>query len=214
MKIRTLSRLVDHRNERLVEADKANIDAKAELIEPRKRRDEALNHASDRIYGIRDVSRGLYGPELTAAIVPDDRRIPRRPKAFLHMGQHVLERLRDVEHTLPAKTLLGIEVERVELSANFESALEELSLSLTEVNLKSREAAITQATKDEAMSEFNVVYGAAIKLLEALAILAGKPELAKRVRPTRRRRSSGDDAESAEPATGADSTAESTDSAE
>ncbi len=208
------ARLVNQHNERLIEADKANIDAQAELIEPRKRRDAAFSHASDRMYGIRDVCRGLYGPELTARIVPDDRRIPQRPKAFLHLGEHVLERLRDVEHTLPAKTLLGIEVERTGLSTNFESDLQELSDSLDKVDLKSREAEITQAAKDSAMSEFNVTYSASIRLLEALAILAGKPELARRVRPTRRR-SSGNDAESAEEAAeSADSTTESTDSAE
>ncbi len=130
------------------------------------------------------------------------------------MGEHVLERLSDAERTLPTQTLLGVNVERVGLSANFESDLEELSNSLTEVDLKSREAEITQTAKDEAMSEFNVIYGATIRLLEALAILAGNPELAKRVRPTRRRRSSGSDTASAEPATEADSTTESSDSAE
>ncbi len=65
------------------------------------------------------------------------------------------------------------------------------------------------------MRDFNVCYRAAIKLLEASAILAGKPELASRVRPTRPNRSSGKDAESAEEAaSAADSTSESTDSAE
>ncbi len=180
------SRLVDQRLEHLVEADKANIDAQAELIEPRKRRDEAFSQASTTIYRVRDVCRGLYGPELCARIVPDDRRIPQRPKAFLHMGEHVLERLRDAERSLPKKTLVGIEVERTELSTNFEADLEELSETLDEVDLKSRKAEITQAAKDEAMREFDVTYRAAIKLLEASAILAGKPELAGRVRPTRR----------------------------
>ncbi len=127
------------------------------------------------------------------------------------MSSRILAR---IQRTLPSQTLLGVGVERVQLSANFESDLEELSQSLTEVDLRSREAEITQAAKDGAMRQFNVVYGAAIRLLQALAILAGKPELASRVRPTRRRRSNGNDAESAEPASDADSTTESTDSAE
>ncbi len=204
------ARLVVNRRDRLIVADKANIDAKAELIEPRLRRDEAFHQASDTIYRIRDVCRGLYGPELTARIMPDDRRIPQRPKAFLHLGEHVLERLIDVERTLPSQTLLGINVERVELSANFASDLEELGEALDEVDLKRREAEITQSEKAEAMDEFNVLYGAAIRLLEALAILAGKPELAERVRPTRRRRSTGDNAESTgETAAAANSTVDS-----
>ncbi len=209
------SRLVDHRLDHLIETDKANIDAQSELIEPRKRRDEALGQASDTIYRVRDVCRGLYGPELCTRIVPDDRRIPQRPKAFLHMGEHVLERLRDAERSLPSKTLVGIEVQRFELSTNFGSDLEELSESLDEVDLKSREAEITQAAKDEAMRQFNVTYRAAIRLLEASAILAGKPDLAGRVRPTRPNRSSGQNAKSKEEAAPAvDSTIESTDSAE
>ncbi len=204
------ARLVADRLERLIVADKANIDAKAELIEPRQQRDEALHQASDTIYRIRDVCRGLYGPELTARIMPDDRRIPQRPKAFLHLGEHVLERLIDAERTLPAQTLRGIDVERVELSTNFASDLGELGEALDEVDLKRREAEITQSEKAEAMIEFNVLYGAAIRLLEALAILAGKPELAGRVRPTRRHRSSGDNAESTgEEAAAADSTVDS-----
>ena len=207
------SRLVNHRLEQLIVADKVNIDAKSELIEPRQRRDEALSQASDTIYRVRDVCRGLYGPELTARIVPDDRRIPQRPKAFLHMGEHVLERLRDAERSLPSKTLVGIEVERVELSTNFGADLEKLSESLDEVDLKSREAEITQAAKDEAMREFNVTYSAAIKLLEASAVLADKPKLAGRVRPTRPNRSSSKGAPSEEEAAeAADSATESTDS--
>ena len=43
------SRLVDQRLDRLVGADKANIDAKAELIEPRKRRDQAFSQANGTI---------------------------------------------------------------------------------------------------------------------------------------------------------------------
>lgn len=208
------SRLVDQRLDHLIGTDKANIDAKAELIEPRLRRDDALAEASDTAYRIRDFSRGLYGRELTARIIPDDQRIPQRPKAFLHFGEHVLERLRDAERALPAQALQGVQIERLELSANFEADLEELASALDEVDLLAREAQITQEAKDDAMRAFNVTYRAAIQLLEASAILAGKPELAQRVRPTRRRRSSGDGEESAEEAApAADGTVESTDSA-
>ncbi len=207
------SRLVNQRLDHLVEADKANIDARAGLIEPRKRRDEAFSQANDTVYRVRDVCRGLYGPELCARIVPDDGRIPQRPKAFLHMGEHVLERLRDAERSLPSQTLVGIEVERVELSTNFEADLEELDEALDEVDVKSREAEITQTVKNEAMREFNVTFSAAVKLLEASAVLAGKPELAERVRPTRSSRSSGKNAESKEEAAPAADSTESTDSA-
>ena len=112
---------------------------------------------------------------------------------------------------MPAQTLRGVQIERLELSANFEDDLEELASALDEVDLRSREAEITQEAKDDAMRAFNVTFRASIRLLEAAAILAGKSELAERVRPTRRRRSSGDDAEPAEEAApAADSTVEST----
>ncbi len=192
--------------------DKANIDAQAELIEPRKRRDEAVSQASDTVYRVRDVCRGLYGRKLCAHIVPDDRRIPQRPKAFLHMGEHVLERLSDAERTLPSKTLLGINVERSELSTNFRSDLEDLREVLDEVDLKNREADVTQEAKNEAMGEYDVTFSAAVKLLEAAAILAGKPELAGRVRPTRPNRS-GKAAKSGEEAASAADSVESSDSA-
>ena len=90
--------------------------------------------------------------------------------------------------------------------------MKELGDSLGEVDLKRREAEITQEAKNQALREFKVTFSAAIRLLEALTILAGKPELAERVRPTRRRRSSGNDAESAEKAPEADSTTESEES--
>ena len=74
-----IARLVTQRLERLIEADKANIDAQAELIEPRERRDGAFSHAYDTLYRIRDLCRGLYGPKETARVVPNDKRIPQRP---------------------------------------------------------------------------------------------------------------------------------------
>ncbi len=93
-------------------------------------------------------------------------------------------------------------------------ALAEFDEALAEVDLKRRKAEITQTAKDSAMSEFSVVYGAAVRLLEALTALAGKSELASRVRPTRRRRSSGNGAEPAgETAQAVESSAESSDSA-
>ncbi len=106
--------------------------------------------------------------------------------------------------------LPGIDIERVELSTNFGSDLKEIGKALDDVDLKRREAEITQFAKTEAMIELNVLYGAAIRLLEALAILAGKPKLAGRVRPPRRRRSSGENAESTgEEAAAADSNVDS-----
>ncbi len=204
------ARLVEQRLERLIEADKANIDAQAELIEPRQQRDQAFEQANRTIFGIRDICRGLYGREMSARIVPDESRIPQRPKAFLHMAEHVLERLQDLERELPEQSLQGIAVERVDLSSNFETALEGLDEALAEVDLKRRGAEITQAAKNDAMSEFNVIYSASIRLLEALSILAGKPELASRIRPTRRRRSSGDGSETTdETANAAESSVES-----
>ncbi len=213
------ARLVDRKLERLIEADKANIDARAALIEPRQRRDGAFDHAYDTVYKIRDLCRGLYGRELAARVIPDDKRIPQRPKAFLHTAQHVLERLWDLERELPPQLLEGIDVERMRLSKTFASDVEALDDSLDEVDLKRREAEITQEAKNEALLEFKAAFGAAIRLLEALTILAGKPELAARVRPTRRRRSSGNGAESAEEApeadsdTGSEGSTESSDSA-
>ena len=120
----------------------------------------------------------------------------------------------DAQRTLPSKTLLGINVDRSELSTSFRSDLEELRFALDEVDLKSREAEITQAAKDEAMREYDVTYRAAIKLLEASAILAGKPELAARVRPTRPNRSAGKAASSGEAAANAAESTDSTDSTE
>ena len=200
------ARLVDRKLERLIEADKANIDARAALIEPRQRRDDTFSHASDTVTRIRDLCRGLYGRKETGRVIPDDQRIPQRPKAFLHTAEHVLERLRDLERELPSQELEGIDVERVRLSKTFAPDVKELGDSLVEVDLKRREAEITQEAKNEAMREFKATFGAAIRLLEALTVLAGKPELAARVRPTRRRRSSGGGAESAEEAPVADST--------
>ncbi len=100
------------------------------------------------------------------------------------------------------------------MSTNFTSEVKDLGDSLDEVDLKRREAQITQAAKNEALREFKAAYSAAIRLLEAMTILAGKPELAERVRPTSRRRSSGSDAESAEKAPDADSTTEAENSIE
>ena len=192
------ARLVNQRLERLIEADKANIDAQAALLGPRKRRDGALGSASDTLHRIRDLCRGLYGRQETARVIPDEQRIPQRPKAFLHTAEHVLERLRDLERELPPQTLEGIDIERVQLSANFTSTVKELDDSLVEVDLKRREAEITQEAKNEALRDLGATFGAAIRLLEGLAILAGKPNLAARVRPTRRRRSSGNGAEPTE----------------
>ncbi len=203
------AKLAERRLERLIEADKANLDAQAALLEPRKRRDGAFSHAYDTLFKIRDFCRALYGRKLAARIVPNGQRIPQRPKAFVHTARHVLERLWDLERELPPQELEGIDVQRVQLSKNFTSDVEELDGSLDEVDLKRREAEITQEAKNEALREFKATYGAAVRLLEALAILAGKPELAARVRPTRRRRSSGNGAESAEEASDADSTTES-----
>ncbi len=182
-------RLVDSRLEQLIEADKANIDAQAALIEPRKRRDDAADGLSETLFGLRDVARGLYGRKMVARILPGDQTIPRRPKALLHDAEHVLERLLDPDQNRPSHKLEGILIEPGQLAVSLEPAKSELDLALGEVDVKRREAQITQAAKDEAMAEFSTAYRASIRLLEALSSIAGKPALAERVRPTRRRKS-------------------------
>ena len=203
-------RLVESRLERLIAADKANIDAQAALLEPRKRRNDATQSLSDTMYGIRDLSRGLYGRELVARILPGDQRIPQRPKALLNDAEHVLERLQDPEQTLPTVRLEGIQIEPSQLAESLQPAKDELEVALREVDLKSREAQITQAEKDEAMAAFSVAYRASIRMLEDLSSLAGKPGLAKRVRPTRPRRSTKPEDEAAAPAASEDEAAAST----
>ena len=194
-------RFVESRLDRLIAADKANIDARANLLEPRLERDQASGLTSANLFGIRDICRGLYGRKLTARIIPDDRRIPQRPQALLHEAEHVLERLQDPDLALPERKLFGVTVDAGELVKNFEPSVAELRSALDEVDEKNREAQITQAAKDKAMAEFNAGFSAAIRLLESLAEIAGVPELADKVRPTRRRRSGGQDEEAPDEAT-------------
>lgn len=101
----------------------------------------------------------------------------------------MLERLRDPQLALPRHQLFGVTVDAGELVKNFQPVVDELRSALDEVDEKNREAQVTQSEKDKAMAELQQAFAASIRLLESLAELAGEPELAEKVRPTRRRRS-------------------------
>ena len=70
-----------------------------------------------------------------------------------------------------------------------------LTKSLEDVEQEKREAQITLSAKDGQIARWSVVYSGTADAAAGLFVLAGRPELAEKVRPTARRRAGTPEAE-------------------
>ncbi len=186
-----LERMVAASLEEMIEADKAHVDERAGDGAYRTWRDAAVAALRRKLIEIRAIATGLYGPQRSREILAVQGRIASQPDLLWRQGEHTLARLKRPELELPAATTAAIRFDPRRLANELKPLVEDLRRAIKTIELERRSAEVTLAVKQEAMAEHDRLMSACGRILSGLHLLAGRPDLARRIRVTVPRRKSG-----------------------
>jgi uncharacterized protein (DUF2267 family) len=166
-------------------ADHANL---AELLDDdpvRAQRDAATEQTCGVLLSLRDTVTAAYG-EPAAAQLGLDSRIPSDPVQVQSLGSMALKQL--ATWVPPGSCLLeGYTFKPETWTAKLAAPVAALTEALTAVAREKREADATLVAKNRAIEQSDRMFTLTASVLSALLEAAGESELARRVRPSRRR---------------------------
>lgn len=173
---------------RLVAADEAHEAELRDDAEPRKQRDAAAQALRTRLVEVRGGFEGIYG----SATVRDagfSGETPYDPVILSRLAQACIKAIPALKLPRPRIDVSPPDLKK--LAGELKALDDELNKHLKAVKREEGEAAVTLLAKNRATDEQDTDFVAAATVLEGLLIVAGKPELADRVRPPKRQAGAG-----------------------
>ena len=185
LQIELLMRQLEQSTAHLVQTDDAY---QRELLDdegPRRERDEATEGLAVYLIELREVITGLYGAQV---LLPAgfSQQTPRDSVLLSRFASQVQSALGAV--TLPAPRVKGAQVDIKATVAELDKRRARLDSAVAAVARETREAQAAMSLRNDAQDQFDDVYAQVSTVLSGLLRLAGKPDLADRVRPTIARR--------------------------
>lgn len=176
--------LVGSASEALEAADQAHELEMADDIAPRDARDAAAALVREVLVDLRSALGAAYAPAALRATGLSGSA-PQDPQVLLTYGKTVLEGLAQADLGAPKRTGLRVDVKA--FSKDLGAHLDELEASLAVVAREVREGEATLSAKTKALADNDRVFQRVGSAVEALARLAGREDLANKVRPSARR---------------------------
>lgn len=197
LQIELLMRQLEQSTAHLVQTDDAY---QRELLDdegPRRERDEATEGLAVYLIELREVLTGLYGAQV---LLPAgfSQQTPRDSVLLSRFASQVQSALGAV--TLPAPRVKGAQVDIKATVAELDKRRARLDSAVAAVARETREAQAAMSLRNDAQDQFDDVYAQVSTVLSGLLRLAGKPDLADRVRPTIARRADKPEAPAPTPA--------------
>jgi hypothetical protein len=170
----------------LVQADRAHTTELADDDEQRRKREEALVDLREFLGALRSSLIQNFAGSLAAAYGLGGA-IPEDASTVLVLAGHVEDFLRNRPLVEVPKNK-SIKIDPILAADEVKTLANALTKALADVDREKREAQLTQAGKNEAMAAWGTSYSGVADATAAFFALAGRPDLAERVRPTARRR--------------------------
>ncbi len=180
---RVLAGILEGTKQKMVNADTAH---QAELDDDpavRDARDGAATHLYDHLVSLREMITGAYGGAVTAKLFSG--ATPEDPVTLSRYAGDLEEKLGAVK--FPASRIKGAKLDPGELASGLRDKRAALDGALKAVQREVREAQATLHTKTDAITAYDGTFSGVATTLSGLLTLAGKPELADKVRPSLRR---------------------------
>ncbi len=210
---RVLGRMIAASRHKLIDADKAHLDELTDDVAPRFERDGVVDSVRQKLIEIRQLAQALFGLAHAIEIVAVDGSTALQPELLWRQAEHTLSRLRSPDLELPKASTASILFNPLQLADELEPLVTALRQAIDGIEIDRREAAVSVEAKHGTMADHQLLLGASGRIVTGLFLLAGRQDLANRIRialPRRRRRPQ--DAEEtaqpnvSEPATGATGT--------
>jgi hypothetical protein len=151
----------------------------------RVERDLAARKIAEALWELRDTLRVAFGEPSVHALGLDGR-MPKDPAQIQSLGSMVLSQL--ASWTPPETCLLaGFAFDAEKCRASLSALVDALSRSITALARERREAEARQVAKDRALAHSDRMFALTAQVLHALLEATGESELARTVRPSKRR---------------------------
>lgn len=150
----------------------------------RHKRDTAATALATVIAGFREALRGTFGAD-AVELYGLRGTTPVRPDLLLDTGANAVRLLREHPAPAPLKSWMALDV--AALADELEVHVEALRTALAETADEERELHLAKTARDAAVEEWTRFYPGIGAMLEGLYRIAGRADLAERIRPTRRR---------------------------
>lgn len=167
----------------LINADESHERELADDPGARDARDEAARSLYDEVVSARSMLTAVFGDAVVDSM-GFFGSTSRDPVVLARQGRSVVSRLRAGGLPTPRSTL--VTVDTAGLADLLDAKVTTLEERLSDVAREGREAQLTLTEKQRALAEHDVVFSGVATTLTGLFTLAGLPELASRVRPSRR----------------------------
>lgn len=155
--------------------------------EHRERRDVSVEQLRGELFDARDAIERGFG-EGAASAYGLEGTPPRQPDSLLAYAENAINLLQQTPQS--DTDVFGIPVETAKIADRLEQSHAELEAVLDQLDDETRKAHSARVARDEAVDQWTEVYRGTARVLSGMYLLAGRKDLAERVRP-RIRRSSG-----------------------
>ncbi len=160
---------------------------------------------------IRQLAQALFGLAHAIEIVAVAGSTALQPALLWRQAEHTLSRLRSPDLKLPAASTAAITFDPLQLADELEPLVTALRQAIDGIEIDRREAAVSVEAKHGTMSDHQLLLGACGRIVTGFYLLAGRQDLANRIRlalPRRRRPQDGEETAQPvpEPDTGATGT--------
>ncbi|WP_437968335.1 hypothetical protein WMF04_03110 [Sorangium sp. So ce260] len=179
-----VTRALADARDRMVAADEAHLEERADDGPPREGRDEVASELYNELTDLREWLTGLYGAAALERFAFTGAT-PREPVQLERFSGDVARALSGKE--LPKPRRKGVRWDPDETVLRMEGLRDALLSHLKDVAREAREAEATLIAKTTAISAYDERFSRAAAFLGGLFRLTGHAELASRVRPSSRR---------------------------
>lgn len=181
-----LNQLVVHRLDKLVVADQALFAAHARSTSANHSREMSSEELMVMIRGARDTFRSAY-PAMNISLLGLEGRTAQEPMSAVNQAQRIVAHLRGADLSKETPVFEHQRPDPLRFAASLEAAVEEAQAAIVLVESAKRQTNRAQIEKNETFVAYRQAFLRLTRIFIDLCLLAGKTELAKRVRPSRRR---------------------------
>lgn len=182
-----LAEVLAQARDRLIAADRRHRDQQALTSKYRRERQAAFEALYPHVGGLRDTVRGSYGP-VVAEELGFAASTPIQPGELFEQAEHLTDRLSEPQLQLPASRYQDVDLDPAVLAGQTRPLVTRLGQALEDVGREERNEEATKVAKDAALEGYNRTFLWSARTAESLFQLADMPEIARRVRPSTRRR--------------------------
>lgn len=184
--LRLLARFLASKSTALEDADRAHEAEISDDAAPRAERDSAEVELRETTVEFRDAIGAKYG-EVGLRTLGVYEAAPSHALPLTHYVRDFHAALIDDRRALTGSVRRGVHIDRAAMAAELLPLLERLEGALRVVAQEAAELHITKTAKDRAFEENDRTFTAVANATQGLLMLAGRKDLAERVRPSRRR---------------------------